>query len=67
MTVGIGQDLEFHVAGIAEEFSMYTVSLPKAVRASSLVRLMALIRAVSELTTRIPRPPPPPAALMMTG
>jgi hypothetical protein len=82
VALGIGQDLDFDVAGVVQESclvshtlseldassrSIKTVPSPKALLASLTARSKFSLKLSWSLTTRIPRPPPPMAALMMTG
>ena len=53
--------------GVFKNFSIYTSSLPKKLKASVLVSSMELESSSSDSTIRIPRPPPPPEALMIIG
>jgi hypothetical protein len=67
VAVGVGQHLDFDMAGMIQIFFHVHVGLPNAAFASLRVRSMVVNSAASLCTTRMPRPPPPPAALMMIG
>ena len=67
VAVVVGQDLEFDVMRVLDEFLDVDPALPKAFSASVRARVKALTRLISLCATRMPRPPPPATALIMTG
>ena len=67
VAVAVGQHLELHVPGPLQELLHIHRVVAEGRVASVLVMPMAVTRAASLCTTRMPRPPPPPAALMITG